>query len=84
MDVINDQNMQRNLSMKNKEAEILGLLFLGDGATISITKLLNMLVPIKMFLLMFQKLLTCQDRLADNIKNMEPLYIIYFLSTWKN
>ena len=53
MDVINDQNMQRNLSMKNKEAEILGLLFLGDGATISITKLLNMLVPIKMFLLMF-------------------------------
>ena len=53
MDVINDQNMQRNLSMKNKEAEILGLLFLGDGATISITKLLNMLVPIKMLLLMF-------------------------------
>ena len=34
LDVINGQNMKRNLEMIKKETEIFGLLFLGDGATI--------------------------------------------------
>ena len=52
--VIHDQNIQRNLSMRNKESENLGLLFIGDGATISRTSLLNISVsaqniPVKVF-----------------------------------
>ena len=35
LDVIHDQNMERNLSLIEKESDIFGLLFLGDGATIS-------------------------------------------------
>ena len=44
IDVIHDQNMERNLSLIEKESEIFGLLFLGDGATISRVPLLNILV----------------------------------------
>ena len=39
LDVIHDQNMERNLSLIKKESHILGLLFLSDGANISITLL---------------------------------------------
>ena len=35
LDLIHDQNMERNLSLIKKESDIFGLLFLGDGATIS-------------------------------------------------
>ena len=41
LDVIHDQNMERNLSLIEKESDIFGLLFLGDGATISRVPLLN-------------------------------------------
>ena len=41
LDVIYDQNMERNLSLIEKESEIFGLLFLGDGATISRVPLLK-------------------------------------------
>ena len=41
LDVIYDQNTERNLSLIEKESEIFGLLFLGDGATISRVPLLN-------------------------------------------
>ena len=34
LDVIHEQNMKRNLAMIKKEADIFGLLFLGDGTTI--------------------------------------------------
>ena len=44
LDVIHDQNMQRNLSMIKKESDIVGLFFLSDGATISRTTLLKILV----------------------------------------
>ena len=44
LDVINDQNMERNLILIEKESDIFGLLFLGDGATISRIPLLNILV----------------------------------------
>ena len=40
--VIHDQNMERNLRLIN--SVIFGLLFLGDGATISRVPLLNILV----------------------------------------
>ena len=49
LDVIHDQNMERNLSLIEKESEIFGLLFLGDGATISRVPLLNILVSGKSF-----------------------------------
>ena len=44
LDVIHDQNMERNLSLIEKESDISGLLFIGDGATISRVPLLNILV----------------------------------------
>ena len=49
LDVIHDQNMERNLSLIEKESEIFGLLFLRDGATISRVPLLNILVSGKIF-----------------------------------
>ena len=42
--VVHDHNMERNLSLIEKEFDIFGLLFLGDGATISRIPLLNILV----------------------------------------
>ena len=47
--VIHDQNMERYLSLIRKESNIFGLLFLGDGATISRVPLLNILVSGKEF-----------------------------------
>ena len=47
LDVTHEENMKRNLTMIKKEAEIFGLLFLGDGATISICPLLNILTSAK-------------------------------------
>ena len=49
LDVIYYQNMERNLSLIEKESDISGLLFIGDGATISIIPLLNILVSVKIF-----------------------------------
>ena len=43
LDIIHKENTKRNLAMIKKEAEIFGLLFLGDGAIISICPLLNIL-----------------------------------------
>ena len=47
LDVIHEQNMKRILAIINKEAEIFGLLFLGDGATVSRCLLLNILYSAK-------------------------------------
>ena len=44
LDVIHDQNMERNLSLIKKESAIFGLLFLDDGTTIVRISLLNILV----------------------------------------
>ena len=49
LDVIHEQNMKRNLAMIKKEAEIFGLLFLGDGATISRFPLFNILDSEKIY-----------------------------------
>ena len=43
LDVIHEHNIRSNLAMIKKEAEIIRLLFLGDGATISICPFLNIL-----------------------------------------
>ena len=47
LDVSHDHIMERNLSLIEKESEIFGLLFLGDGAKISRVPLLNILVSVK-------------------------------------
>ena len=47
LDVIHEQNMKMDLAMIKKEAEIFGLLFLGDGATISRFPFLNILASAK-------------------------------------
>ena len=49
LDVIHDQNMERNLSLIKIESNIFGFLFLGDGATIYRIPLLNILVSGKIF-----------------------------------
>ena len=55
--------------MKN-EAEIFGLLFLGDGATISGCSLLNILFSSKNIPVAVLKIVDCQDHLPDgNFKN---------------
>ena len=41
LDVIHDQNMERNLSLIKKECDIFGLFILGDGSTILRIPLLN-------------------------------------------
>ena len=41
LDIIHDQNMERNLSLIKKNSDVFGLLFLGDGATISRIPLLE-------------------------------------------
>ena len=47
--VIHDKNIEMSLSLINKWSDILGLLFLGDGATMSTITLLNILVSEKIF-----------------------------------
>ena len=49
LDVIHDQNMERNLSLIEKESDIFGLLFIVDGDTISRVPLLNILVSGNIF-----------------------------------
>ena len=44
LDLINDYNMDRNLSFIKRESDFFGFIFLGDGATISRIPLLNILV----------------------------------------
>ena len=70
MDVIHDQNMERNLSLIEKESDIFGLLFLGDGTTISRVPLLNILVSGKKLPVAVLELVYFQGHLADGgIKN---------------
>ena len=57
LDVINDQNTERNLSLIKKESDIFGFLLLGDSATISRTSLLNILASGKIFQYLYYNLL---------------------------
>ena len=58
--------MERNLSLIEKESDIFGLLFLGDGATISRVPLLNILVSGKNLPVAVLELVDCQGHLADS------------------
>ena len=57
--------MERNLSLIEKESEIFGLLFLGDGATISRVPLLNILVSGGKLTVEVLELVDFQGHLAD-------------------
>ena len=63
--VIHDQNMERNLSLIKKDSDIFGLLFIGDGATISRIRLLNILVSVKNLPAAILECVDCQVHLAD-------------------
>ena len=66
MDVIHDQNMERNLSLIKKESDIFEFLFLGDGATISRVPLLKILASGKNIPVAVLELVDCQVHLAIN------------------
>ena len=57
--------MKRNLAMIKKEAEIFVSLFLGDGATISICPLLNILTSAKNIPVSVLKIVDFQGHLSD-------------------
>ena len=64
--------------MIKKEAEIFGLLFLGDGATISRCPLLNIQDSEKNTPVSVLRIVDCQGHLADDNKNMEYSFLIVF------
>ena len=69
--------------MIKKEAEIFGLLFLGDGVTISRCPLLNILDYAKTYQLLFWKSLICQGHLADDNKKNGTFIFNMFLNHMK-
>ena len=60
--------MKSNLAMIKKEAEIFGLLFLGDGTTISRCPLLNILASVKNIPVDVLEIVYCQGNLARGYK----------------
>ena len=64
LDVIHDQNMERNFIFIKKESGIFGLSFLGDGANISRIPLLNILVSRKNLPVAVLELVYCQGHLV--------------------
>ena len=81
LDVFHDQNMERKLSLIKKESDIFGLLFLGDGATISRIPLLNILVSELNFQYTYYNLLIARSAEQMVVKRMEVLYVLDFLRT---
>ena len=81
LDVIHDQNMERNLSLIKKDSDIFGFLFLGDGATISRIRLLNILVSVKNLPVAILERVDCRVHLADGGESIERFYVIDVLST---
>ena len=61
LDIINDHNMERNLSLIERESDIIGLLFLGDGSKISRIPLLKILVSGRIFQSPYYNLLIARD-----------------------
>ena len=79
LDVIHDQNTERNLSLIEKESDIFGLLFLGDGATISRGPLLNILVTGNNIPVAVLELVDCQGHLVDGGTNNATFICNIFL-----
>ena len=81
LEVIHYQKIERSSSLIEKESDIFGLLFLGDGATISRVPLLNILVSGNNLQVAALELVDCHYQMVGEI--MESLYVIDFLSTLK-
>ena len=64
--------------MIKKEAEIFGLLFLGDGATISRCPLLNILASTKNIQVAVLETIDCQGHLAEGNKKTQHSFVIVF------
>ena len=64
--------------MIKKGAEIFGLLFLGDGATISRCPLLNILASEENIPVAVLETFDCRGHLDDSNKNMEHSFLIDF------
>ena len=65
LDVINDLNMERNLSLIEKESDIFGLLFLVEGAAISRIPILKFLVSGNNIPVAVLEIFDCQVHLVD-------------------
>ena len=65
MDVIHDQNMEKNLSLIYKEIDIFGFLFIGDGATISKITTIDHIGFRKNLPVAALELVDCQGHLID-------------------
>ena len=69
--------------MIKKEAEIFGLLFLGDGATISRYLLLNILASAKNIPVSVLEIVDCQGHLADGNKKYGTFICNRFLNNMR-
>ena len=72
--------MKRNLAIIKEEAEIFGLLFFGDGYTISRCPLLNILASAKNIPVAVLEIFDCQGHLADGNKKDGELICNQFLN----
>ena len=70
--------MKSNLAMIKREAEIFGLLFLRDGATISICPSWNILAYAKNIPVYVLEIVDWQVHLSDGNKNTEYSFVINF------
>ena len=75
INVIHEQNTKRNLEMIKKESAIFGLLFLGDGATISRCPLLNTLASAKNIPVAILEIVDCQVHLDDCNKKRRNIHL---------
>ena len=75
--------MERNLSLIEKESDIFGLLFIGDGAAISRLPLMNILVSEKNLLVAVLELLDFQGHLSDGGTKNETFICNRFLDHFK-
>ena len=66
--------------MIQKEAEIFGLLFLGDGAKISRCPLLNILASANNITVSVLKIVDYKGHLADGNKNRWKIHLLSFLN----
>ena len=83
LDVIHEQNMKRSLAIIKKEAEIFGLLFLGDGVKFSRCPLLNILASGENILVVVLETVDCQGYLDDGNKDDRILICNHLLNNMK-
>ena len=75
IDIIHEHNMKSYLAMIKKGAEIFGLVFLWDGATISIFPLLNILASEKNIPVAVLEIFDCQGCLDDDNKKRRNIHV---------